>query len=257
MPVARHTERAGQEVPMSCVCEDPGGLAWDCILHFFPFQRSTTDTKPAPVLLAKLTAVHADGDEQAILSGVPALMFSRVGKACVLHRVPFHRSTTGTPVRLAFVPPPRAKQAVAPGQEMLLKPTGGLMGEKSVAVCWIVQIDPFQRATSATVTPLSCVAEPTAVQAEAEEQEIADNIAEMTSLGTENDWRAQLVPSRRSTSGTEVAPDCREPTARQRVVDGQATPDSELMASLPGSGVASIAQVLPSQRSANGRQLPS
>jgi hypothetical protein len=41
------------------------------------------------------------------------------------------------------------------------------------------------------------------------------------------------------------------------VVDGQATPDSELMASLPGSGVASIAQVLPSQRSANGRQLPS
>lgn len=78
-PTATQAERAGQETPMSCVCNAPHGLPGDCIVHFLPFHRPITGTKPVPVLDAKLTAVHADGEEHEMLSGVPAVTLAGFG----------------------------------------------------------------------------------------------------------------------------------------------------------------------------------
>jgi hypothetical protein len=231
-----------------------------------PFHRPITGTKAVPVLDAKLTALQADAEEQATLSGVPAVTAAGCGYLCVLHRLPFQRSAMATLVSALFQPLPTAKQAVAAGQETLLKPVGGLLVGVPVGVCCAVQAEPFHRTTSGRVSPrrpsgTACLSlyrsEPTAVQAEADEQEMADKLADVTPLGSGNDCRDHLVPSRRSISGMEVAPICWEPTARHILAEAQATPDNELMASFRGAGVASIVQALPSHRSTSGGRVSS
>jgi len=170
---------------------DPDGFGVDFTVHFVPFHRSASVTPAAPELSVVPTAVHAEDDvhdTEVRMGDGPGL-----GVDWMLHAVPFHRSAS-----VPRLEAPTAVHTVEDVHDTPEKPPN--CAPAGIGVGWIVQAVPFQRSASVMPAPELSRKVPTAVQAEADEQDTAFKNGPCAPGGSGIDWRLHVVPSHRSAS---------------------------------------------------------
>src|SRR5215472_12210511 len=188
-----HAEAPGQATPISRPPWPPGtfDVAWR--VHLLPSHRSAT-VEAAPELSKEApTAVQADEDVHETLFRKANWDPDGFGVDFTVHFVPFHRSAS-----VPRLEAPTAVHTVEDVHDTPEKPPN--CAPAGIGVGWIVQAVPFQRSASVMPAPELSRKVPTAVQAEADEQDTAFKNGPCAPGGSGIDWRLHVVPSHRSAS---------------------------------------------------------
>jgi hypothetical protein len=127
----------------------------------------------------------------------------------------------------AKVPVFEAPTAVHAEEEVQATPNRAPPPAEGFAVAWIRHWVPFHRSARGTETPELLTAWPTAVHAEADEQDTLNSALSLAPRGLGVGWMAHLLPSQRSARVTTTPePLVKSPTAVQEDELAQETPTS-------------------------------
>src|SRR6266581_3193258 len=168
-PTAVQAEGEAHDTPFRTLTCAPAGWGVRWIRQVVPFHRSASVTGTPELFTKTPTAVQAEGEAHDTpfrkLPRAPA----GLGVRWIRQVVPFHRSARVTRTPEPVVDTPTAMQAEAVVQET---PENALTAApEGLGVGWMLHFLPFQRSASVTPRPEGFTYVPTAVQAEAPEQD--------------------------------------------------------------------------------------
>lgn len=194
-------------------------------------------------------AVHLVPDEHFTPYRLPVWP-AGFGTDSIFHAVPFQRSASA-PTRIAVLMVPTAVQALADVHDTLCRPAASVSA--GLGVCWIFQLEPFQRSANGRSVSKLVSYVPTAIQFVAVVHAIPSKRL-ICGLGLGVDWTFQLLPFQRSASVRPRPSLSNLPTAVQAVADVQLTPSSSAEVVPVGTEVGWIFQLVPFHRSASGSE---
>ncbi len=153
-PAATQVPAGPQETPLSslpALPALPGGTAAGARAHRVPSHRTASARAAPPAVRYSPTATQARGPAQETPNSPVVAAPAGRGTGCTAHRLPSHRSASGTFWPAAVTDQPTAAQSAAATQDTPLSPLQTAPAGSGVS--WTVQWPPARRSARARPAP--------------------------------------------------------------------------------------------------------